>query len=99
MDTVCKPDSEHQQNSINPCKYKANSPSFARIFYYFSSFALTISLTVGCPFGFALMRFDCINFRPAPMQKYRRITSPSIMTIRLTRLFGLIGEALMTLAT
>src|SRR6266481_5720767 len=33
------------------------------------------------------------------MQKYRRTTSPSIMTIRLTRLFGLIGGALMALAT
>src|SRR5437773_5066480 len=99
MDTVCKPDSEHQQNSINPCKYKANSPLLARIFHCFSSLALTISLTVGYPFGFDIVRFDCINFRPAPMQKYRRITSPSIMTIRLTRLFGLIGGALMALAT
>src|SRR5258707_6573759 len=33
------------------------------------------------------------------MQKCRRTTSPSIMTIRLTRLFGLIGGALMALAT
>jgi hypothetical protein len=45
MDTVCKPDSEHQQNSRNTCKIKASSPLLARIFQYFPELSLTVRLT------------------------------------------------------
>jgi hypothetical protein len=58
MDTVCKPESEHQQNSKNHCKIKGDSPSLARIVRYFSALALANSLAVGCPFGFANVRIE-----------------------------------------